>query len=83
MSDGCPFCSVAEERRVFTDEHVLAIWDAYPVSEGHILIVPKRHVPAFFELAEIEKSEIIKGVERAQGLLREQYSVSLLISTET
>jgi len=54
----------------------LALWDAYPVTEGHILIVPKRHVPVFSELNENEKSEIIQGVERAQELLREKYLVS-------
>ena len=76
MSNDCPFCSVTEERKVFSGEHVLAIWDAYPVTEGHILIVPYRHIPVFSELNDNEKTEIIKGVEIAQSILRQQYSVS-------
>lgn len=76
MSDDCPFCLVIEEREIFLGEHVLAIWDAYPVTEGHILILPKRHVPNFSDLSTKEKSEIMEGVERAQSLLRHRYSVS-------
>ena len=39
-----------DERILESDPLVLAIADAYPVSAGHTLIVPRRHVVDFFEL---------------------------------
>ena len=41
---GCPFCDPDPERVFYRGANVLGIWDAYPVSDGHALIVTKRHV---------------------------------------
>lgn len=45
--DGCVFCKmVAGEipvTRIYEDEAVLAFLDIGPVSDGHTLIIPKRH----------------------------------------
>jgi diadenosine tetraphosphate (Ap4A) HIT family hydrolase len=46
----CPFCDVARDRIVESDSCALAIADAFPVSAGHTLILPRRHVVDFFEL---------------------------------
>ena len=46
----CPFCDVAPEQILESDALVLAVADAYPVSAGHTLILPRRHVVDFFEL---------------------------------
>lgn len=35
----------------------MVIRDAYPVTEGHTLVIPKRHVETWFDLTEQEKSE--------------------------
>ena len=45
----CPFCSIDESRIAFSNDCVIAIWDGFPVSPGHLLIVPRRHVPAWAE----------------------------------
>ena len=39
----CPFCFPAEDRIAFEDRLTRALWDAFPVSEGHLLLVPRRH----------------------------------------
>jgi diadenosine tetraphosphate (Ap4A) HIT family hydrolase len=36
------------------NELVFAVDDAYPVTAGHALIIPRRHVPEFFDLTEAE-----------------------------
>lgn len=36
------------------NEHAIAIRDAFPVSNGHTLIVPKRRVASIFDLSEEE-----------------------------
>ena len=52
--DECVFCSIAEERIVFYNELAYAIWDAYPVTRLHALVVPKRHVVDYFGLSDEE-----------------------------
>lgn len=71
----CPFCSASKERVAFVSDSSIAIWDQYPVTAGHLLIVPRRHVPVWSELAPAEISDIVRAVGRAQGLLRDRYSV--------
>lgn len=55
----CIFCNAAEEREILAEnEHSLAFMDAFPVTEGHTLIIPKRHVADYFELSEPEVAAI-------------------------
>ncbi len=34
----CPFCTPDAERVFYRGERVFALWDAFPVSDGHALI---------------------------------------------
>ena len=45
----CPFCHPAPERIIFENPVVIALWDAFPVNRGHALIVPRRHIPTWFD----------------------------------
>ena len=40
----CPFCNPDPQRVFYQDDLVLALWDAFAVSPGHALVVPRRHV---------------------------------------
>lgn len=48
MSD-CIFCAIiqreAEASFVFEDDLVVALMDIQPVTEGHLLVIPKAHLP--------------------------------------
>jgi diadenosine tetraphosphate (Ap4A) HIT family hydrolase len=35
----CPFCDPPRDRVFYEDALVLGLWDAYPVSEGHALVM--------------------------------------------
>lgn len=50
----CIFCNLASERIIAENELCLAIRDGFPVSEGHTLIIPKRHVADYFDLTSDE-----------------------------
>lgn len=50
----CPFCTLPTERIIDGNDLALVIRDAYPVSPGHTLIIPRRHVGSFFELTDAE-----------------------------
>jgi len=65
----CPFCYPSPDRILLQNELCLALYDGYPVSRGHTLIVPRRHVSSVFELSVEETAEIWKMVETARQVL--------------
>jgi len=52
----CPFCSPADEAIVFRNLLCYARHDRFPISEGHLLIVPFRHEADFFSLTPDERA---------------------------
>ncbi len=46
----CPFCHPDPGRLVQETEHARVLLDGFPVSDGHTLIVPRRHVASLFDL---------------------------------
>jgi len=52
----CLFCEIQNNKNEFIYEnpYFFVIRDHFPVSRGHSLIIPKRHVQNFFELTEEE-----------------------------
>ena len=47
METNCPFCSLPPDRIIATDGPCIAFRDAFPVTPGHTLIIPRRHTPPF------------------------------------
>ncbi|MDY0149480.1 MAG: HIT family protein [Kiritimatiellia bacterium] len=50
MKSTCLFCRLPAERILAEDGPCLAFRDGFPVSEGHTLIIPHRHVASFRDL---------------------------------
>jgi histidine triad (HIT) family protein len=52
--DDCVFCQViagkASARKVYEDEQTLAFLDLHPISRGHTLVIPKKHVEWFTDI---------------------------------
>ena len=69
----CPFCSVDETRIVFSNDSVIAIWDEFPVSPGHLLIIPRRHTPAWTNLNSLEKAATWSAIDQGQAEISERY----------
>ena len=74
VGDKCPFCLPATGRLAFVGPLTKGIWDAFPVTEGHLLLVPHRHVAAWAELAAEEQAELVADIGRAQSLLQEKFA---------
>lgn len=70
----CPFCELPKERVLESSGLCRMFRDAYPVSAGHTLIIPKRHVSSFFDLSADECAEIFVLLARAKTLLDEELS---------
>jgi len=48
--DQCLFCEIEGSRIVAENAKAVVIFDAYPVADGHTLVIPRRHVLDIFEL---------------------------------
>lgn len=70
--DYCVFC---ELETVLTENDLAkAFYDNNPVSEGHVLIVPKRHVEDYFALTTDEKNAIDDLLLRCKVDLDDRYT---------
>lgn len=57
----CPFCGEFDKDRViYEDSTWVVVEDGYPVSKGHCLIIPKRHVEDYFSLNWMETQDLPK-----------------------
>ena len=56
--DGCIFCELPKDRIICENNLAIAFYDLFPVSDKHTLIIPRRHITDFFELAEDELPEV-------------------------
>lgn len=76
---GCVFCGIAGD----TPEHdrdnlvlvrggcCFVVLNRYPYINGHMMIVPRRHVPDFSSASSEEICEMMELVRKAEGVLRE------------
>ena len=73
MSTPCPFCSLAVDRLVLESEGAVVIRDAFPVSPGHTLIIPRRHVASFFEITDTERADLMSLLAAARADLDREF----------
>lgn len=66
MDEACPFCRPDADRILLLEDLAYAYWDAYPVSPGHLLVVPRRHVASWFETTDAEREAILRLLDRAR-----------------
>lgn len=61
----CPFCiDWAAGRDVINEtEWFFLRWDRYPVSSGHLLIIPKRHVECIRALSDQEGKTLVDAIK--------------------
>lgn len=71
-SQGCVFCErIASGQIVAENELSMAIPDAYPVTPGHTLVVPRRHETEFFNLTAAEQAALWQLVAMVRAELLE------------
>jgi len=70
----CPFCTLPPARILWADAHCFAFHDAYPVTPGHTLIVPKRHVSTWFDASPAEKQALWQAVDAIKALVEQAHA---------
>ncbi len=66
----CPFCQKREV--IVQNELAEAFYDGYPVSPGHMLIVPKRHIKSLFEATVEERTALWVLLSECKRILTEE-----------
>jgi len=69
----CPFCALPFSRIIDSNPFGLVIRDGYPISPGHTLVIPKRHVGSFFELNPEEAADLMSLLRRAKTVLEMEF----------
>ena len=72
MLNPCHFCKLSKDRIIAETELTRTIRDSYPISPGHTLIIPKRHVTSFFFVTDDERNELLNALKQAQQVLIEE-----------
>ncbi len=70
----CPFCAVAAARILHDSPLALAFSDAFPLSRGHSLVIPRRHVASWFETTDDERREMLRLLDDLRETLRRTHS---------
>lgn len=60
--------------RVYEDERVLAFLDINPLTEGHILVIPKKHYEAIYDVPDDELVYLFKVVKAIALAVKEAMS---------
>src|SRR5438105_7271022 len=72
--DACIFCSIvagtSPSSQVYDDDDVLAFMDIRPFSEGHTLIVPKKHASGLADLDPDQGGKVFQVAQRIALALR-------------
>ncbi|OFW02144.1 MAG: HIT family hydrolase [Acidobacteria bacterium RIFCSPLOWO2_02_FULL_68_18] len=69
----CIFCATQADLVVCAGTTCYVILNLYPYNNGHLMVVPYRHVATLGELTEAELGEIGRLTQRAEAALTEAY----------
>ena len=72
--ESCYFCSLPSKRIILETELSMVIRDSFPVSEGHTLIITKRHIESIFDATKEEQIDLLANLESAKKILDKKFS---------
>ena len=73
MASACPFCDPDPDRVFLRSDLIMGLWDKYPVSPGHALLVPRRHVAGWFDASEEERHALTAALDIARERILERH----------
>lgn len=72
--NACSFCAPEPTRELLTESATCyTLFDKYPVSPGHALVIPKKHIPNYFDLSLHTKTALWLMADRVKELLTERF----------
>ena len=73
MTKPCRFCNLSSTDIVIANELAVVSRDSYPVSPGHTLVIPKRHVGSFFDTTTEERLALMELIDQAKLALDREF----------
>jgi histidine triad (HIT) family protein len=80
----CIFCEIVAGRApahlVYEDDNTMAFLDLFPITRGHVLVIPKRHVDRLTDLPEGEYPAVFRTLAtmcRRTERLSQDYNVAV------
>jgi diadenosine tetraphosphate (Ap4A) HIT family hydrolase len=71
----CPFCNPDSERELLLESATAyAMYDNFPVSSGHTLVIPKKHCSDYFELSFKEQSACIFMLNTLKPIIQKNFN---------
>lgn len=70
----CIFCNIDKDRIILENEDAFAVYDVFPVSKGHMLIIPKKHIKNYFEADEETKAKLWQLVDECKEMADKNFS---------
>lgn len=72
--ENCLFCTIEPSRVIDENELAYVIKDGFPVTDGHSLIIPKRHVAEYFDLGQAELNAVNQLLVKHKALIQSEDS---------
>ena len=73
MTKPCRFCNLSTTDIVIANDLAVVSRDTYPVSPGHTLVIPKRHVGSFFDTTTEERLALMELIDQAKLALDSEF----------
>lgn len=71
----CPFCNPDSERELIVETATAySVFDKFPVSNGHALIIPKKHCSDYFDLTFKEQSACVFMLNTVKQIIEKRYN---------
>jgi diadenosine tetraphosphate (Ap4A) HIT family hydrolase len=70
----CRFCGITEEEITHAHTLAFATRDSFPLTPGHSLIIPRRHIASFFEATPEERVAMMELLDRAKAVLDREHA---------
>lgn len=75
MTTGLTHCELCIAHDVVAENSLAYVrYDNNSLSRGHVLVIPKRHVAAFFDMTADEQSAVLSLLNQAQRLIQKQHA---------
>jgi diadenosine tetraphosphate (Ap4A) HIT family hydrolase len=73
-NSACPFCSPFGDDIIARNSLCYARWDRFPVSKGHLLVIPFRHTPDYFTLTPEEKAAMVELIDECRMIIEDNFT---------
>lgn len=78
IMSSCIFCQIIEgeipSAKIYEDEHVYAFMDIMPLTKGHVLLIPKKHVENIYDFTEEDAAQFFKAAPKVANALKDEFT---------